>query len=375
METQNEIFKKYYYSDDNILSNNDLWKNRILKDPNFNSKTKKKDFDDWLAKQETHQIEKTIHKPVSNLTHPIIAQVDTYQSDLMYYDSLAGVNKGFSAIINFIEITTRKAFSYPLKSKTADEVMIAFLDFFSKVKIIRCLEIDAGSEYSKVIKYCNENEIQTIIYNNDKNSMSIAERFNRSLRNFIKKVCKDRIWINKLPIILKAYNEKEHSSTGYSPDYLSEHPKIQDDIRGLSVQQQVDAKKELHKFKIGDVVKVYEKRTIFGKGSGSFSATNHTITAINGNSIFLDHNPTKKYRYYSVKKVGHSDPDPRVVKNDEADIEELNYHVARTLKKDLAPELTVKQFNKKLQEQVNDDTLGTGKRSKKQAKITNISYV
>ena len=42
METQNEIFKKYYYSDDNILSNNDLWKNRISKDPDLNKKTKKK---------------------------------------------------------------------------------------------------------------------------------------------------------------------------------------------------------------------------------------------------------------------------------------------------------------------------------------------
>ena len=261
-----EIFKKYYYSDENILSNNELWKNKIIKDTDYDAKKiKKKDFDDWLKKQETHQIETTIHKPLSNLTHPIIAQIDTYQSDLMFYDSLAGVNKGYSAIINFVEITTRKAFSYPLKSKTADEVMVAFMDFFKKVKILRCLEIDKGSEYSRVIKFCNENDIQIIIYNNDKNSMSIAERFNRSLRNFIKKVCKDRIWINKLQIILKAYNEKEHSSTGFTPDFLSEHPEKQEEIRGLSVQQQVDSKRELHKFKPGDQVRVYEKRKIIWK--------------------------------------------------------------------------------------------------------------
>ena len=361
-----EIFKKYYYSDENILSNNELWKNKIIKDTDYDAKKiKKKDFDDWLKKQETHQIETTIHKPLSNLTHPIIAQIDTYQSDVMFYDSLAGVNKGYSAIINFVEITTRKAFSYPLKSKSADEVMIAFMDFLKKVKILRCSKIDKGSEYSRVIKFCNENDIQIIIYNNDKNSMAVAERFNRSLRNFIKKVCKDRIWINKLQIILKAYNEKEHSSTGFTPDFLSEHPKKQEEIRGLSVQRQVDAKKELNKFKIGDSVKVYEKRSTFGKGTGNFSSTNHIITAINGNSIFLDHNPTKKYRYYLVKKIGYSEPDPRIVKNDEADIEELNYKVARKLKKELAPELNVKQFNKKLQEQVHDESEGRGKREKK----------
>ena len=36
------IFKKYYYADDNILSNNELWKNKIQKDPEFIQKTKKK---------------------------------------------------------------------------------------------------------------------------------------------------------------------------------------------------------------------------------------------------------------------------------------------------------------------------------------------
>ena len=39
------IFKKYYYADDNILSNNELWKNKIQKDSNFDPNTKKKDFE------------------------------------------------------------------------------------------------------------------------------------------------------------------------------------------------------------------------------------------------------------------------------------------------------------------------------------------
>ena len=39
------IFKKYYYADTNILSNNDLWKNKIQKDRSrFYSKNQKKGF-------------------------------------------------------------------------------------------------------------------------------------------------------------------------------------------------------------------------------------------------------------------------------------------------------------------------------------------
>ena len=297
--------------------------------------------------------------------HPIVAGPNTYQSDLMFHDSLAGVNNGYSAIINFIEITTRKAYSYPLKSKSASEVFIAFSDFLSQIIELKCLEIDKGSEYSRVIKYCEDNGIKVIIYNNDKNSMSIAERFNRSLRTFIKKVCKDRIWYKKLSIILKAYNEKTHSSTNYSPDYLSEHPDIQEVIRSSYIQQIVEAKQELNKFKVGDQVRVYEKKKMFGKGGGGFSYETHTITAMNGNSIFLNHNPEKKYRYYNVMKVGHVEADPRIVKNDEADVEEANYKVARKLKKELGPELSVKEFKKKLEEKVNDDTEVRGKRDRK----------
>ena len=372
MET---IFKKYYYADDNILSNNELWKNKIQRDAEYNPKIKKKDFEDWLGRQETHQTEKTIHAPSKQMFHPIVAGPDTYQSDLMFYDSIAGVNNGYSAIINFIEITTRKVYSYPLKSKSSTEVFIAFSDFLKNTSGLNCLEIDKGSEYAKVIKYCEENEIKVIIYNNDKNSMSIAERFNRSLRNFIKKVCKDRIWIKKLNMIVKAYNDKQHSGTGYSPDFLSDHPKLQEEIRSSYIQQIVDAKQELHKFKVGDRVRVHEKKKLFDKGSGKFSTEIHTISAINGNSIFLDHNPDKKYRYYDMLKVGHVDTDPRTVQSDEADVEERNYQVARKLAKELSSgNQTVKAFNIDLQSKVNDDSVGRGKRTPVQTKLTNISY-
>ena len=78
----------------------------------------------------------------------------------------------------------------------------------------------------------------------------------------------------------------------------------------------------------------------------------------------MDHNPEKKYIFYNVLKIGHVDIDPRIIKNDDADIEETNYKVARKLKKELAPELSVKEFNKNLQEQVHNKSEGRGKRGK-----------
>ena len=193
-----------------------------------------------------------------------------------------------------------------------------------------------------------------LIYNGDSLSMSIVERFNRTLRNFIKKVCKDKVWYLKLQKIVDQYNDKVHSSTDYTPNYLSLHPKLQEKITDEIIWDSVPAKLELKKFKVGDQVRVYKKKKLFDKGSGSYSTDKHTITAIMGNSIYLDDNATKKYRFRDITKVGHIEIPKKEVENNEAEMIAKNYKTARKLHKDLGITGTkVKDTNTMLQENLN----------------------
>ncbi len=64
---------------------------------------------------------------------------------------------------------------------------------------------------------------------------------------------------------------------------------------------------EVNKFLIGDKVRLYKKKTIFGKGKGEFSKTIHSITDIHKNSIFVDDDKPDKYRYYNILKIGEVD--------------------------------------------------------------------
>lgn len=348
--SQSELFKKYYYSDSNIYSNNELWK-QIQKDDKFDSSIKRKDYDNWLAKQEDEQVQKVIYKPNKSLMHPIIAPPQSYQSDLMFLKDLHTLNDGYDAIINFIEMTTKKVYSYPLKSKSANAIMDVFKIFYGSIDgKLEVLEIDKGTEYNQVKKFCDDNEIRCIVYNNDKNSMSIAERFNRTLRNYIKKVCKNGKWKDKLNTIIIAYNSKIHSSSGFSPDYLTDHPKQQNIIRERLIGLAIDAKLELKKIKIGDKVRVYHKRSLFGKGNGQYSNTVHTITDIINNSLFLDNNDTKKYRYYNVIKVGDVEISPSKEVDEAVKIAKSNYKVAHKLAKELKERVPVKEADKILQE-------------------------
>ena len=110
------LFKKYYYDELNIYNNDQLWK-KILKDVDYNKTYTRSQFNSWLKKQEEEQTKKTTYKPPKALMHPIIAPPFSYQSDLMFLNDLHKLNNGYSCIINFVEMTTRKAYSYPLKNK------------------------------------------------------------------------------------------------------------------------------------------------------------------------------------------------------------------------------------------------------------------
>lgn len=364
-----KLFNELYYSDNNILNNNDLWK-QIKKDERFDNKLTRKDFDNWLKKQEQEQIKTIKYKPVKTMTHPIIAKPNSYQVDLMFLKELYSLNNGHDAIINFIEVTNKKAFSYPLKSKTKSEVLDAFNMFYKEIDgKIEFLEIDKGTEFSDVIKFCKSNNITVIVYNNDKNSMSIVERFNRTLRGYIDKKMKNGVWINKLNIIVNAYNNKIHSSTGYSPNDLYKNPKLQDDYRDEQFSKAIIPRMELNKFHIGDKIRVYKKKTLFGKGLGEYSKSIHTITDIRRNSIYLD-NKDEKYRYYNVLKVDGQ------VENNNDDNDDIpitmakqNYKTALKLAKEQTNRINVKELDQKLQNNLIDDTMGRGKRIKKQTSL------
>ena len=95
--------------------------------------------------------------------------------------------------------------------------------------------------------------------------MSIAERFNRSLRNFIFKVYKNKVWYKKLDDISEAYNERRHSSTGYTTDYLSTM-KYKTKLE-LNLYNKQLMKNELNKFKVGDTEVCLRLETVILRNS------------------------------------------------------------------------------------------------------------
>lgn len=331
-----ELFNRIYYKPDSILNVNQKW-DAIKADPEYKKEITRKSFNEWIAKQEQEQINKTKHKTKQSFTHPIIAGPNAYQCDIVFFDKYMTINNNYNCILCFVEITTKYAYAYPLKSKEADEVFAAFQLFLKAIPKLRQIEIDGGNEFNKIITYCEQKNILTLIYNGDKNSMAIVERFNRTLRNHIKKVCKNHKWIDKLNSIVQQYNTVIHSSTEHTPEEMKNNANLAKEYRQQLIWDSIPAKLELKKIKIGDRVRAYEKAKTFGKGSGKYSDNLKTVTAIEGNTIYLDHG-TKRYRYYDLNKIGHVQNSTTAEDKESiaaANKEIKKYTVARKLHKEL----------------------------------------
>lgn len=331
-----ELFNKIYYKPDTILNTKQKW-DAIKADPAYKKEMTKKLYNEWVDKQEQEQINKTKHKTKQIFTHPIIAGPNAYQCDIVFFDKYMTINKNYNCILCFVEITTKYAYAYPLKSKEAEEVFTAFNLFLKDAKKLKQIELDGGNEFNKIIKYCEDKNILTLIYNGDKNSMAIVERFNRTLRNHIKKVSKGHVWIDKLNSIVKQYNTVIHASTGHTPEEMKNNDKLATEYRQQLIWDGVPAKLEMNKMKVGDKVRAYEKVGTFGKGSGKYSDDIKTITSIEGNTIYLD-NSKKKFRYYDLKTIKHAENTK--TEQDKQDIAAAEkaakqYKVARKLHKEL----------------------------------------
>jgi IS30 family transposase len=107
---------------------------------------------------------------------PIVASgPDQYQCDLTFFDQHKRHNNGFGIIIVFVEITTRKAYCYPLKNKISASICEAYKLFLNDVNNkVHNITTDNGSEFiSKEFKKIDE--ANKIIHNymdaGDKTSM------------------------------------------------------------------------------------------------------------------------------------------------------------------------------------------------------------
>jgi hypothetical protein len=137
-----------------------------------------KQVKEWLARQEHQQVFSRKKK----LFNAIIGGPKDYQMDIMFFLQYKKQNDGYDAIVNFINITSRKAYSYAIKRKKQGEINRVFDLFYDEVdyKVVNITSDNEASFKSCIKRYPAITHHQ--VNPNDKTKTGIVERFNRTLR-------------------------------------------------------------------------------------------------------------------------------------------------------------------------------------------------
>ena len=175
-------------------------------------------------------------------------------------------NRGYRYVLVIIENFSKFRWMVHLKNKNAQTIKDSFENILinSKRKP-NLIESDRGKDFYNNIfhDFLNKNNIKLYSRNTSYGAV-FAERFNRTIRDLLKKIVfeqGDAKWIDILPTKTKQYNNGIHSSTMLTP--IESSLKKND---GFVYKNLLDERKKIKpKFEIGDLIRTADLKKTFSK--------------------------------------------------------------------------------------------------------------
>ena len=171
------------------------------------------------------------------------------------------INKSYKYIFTNIDVFSKIAYAYPIKSKKIQDIKACFQKIFKNNKPKFIWSNKEPSFFSKEMQQFFKDNNVKIYHTNSHLKAAIIERFNRPLRELMMKEFvknNNTVWYNILPKLIKIYNNRYHSTIKMEPiqvnknneKYIKENIYTYDKITKIS------------RFKIGDLVRISLKRTV-----------------------------------------------------------------------------------------------------------------
>lgn len=223
--------------------------------------------------------------------NPVLASgpEELIQADLIDMQSLSKDNNGYKYILTLIDVFTKKAFAYPLKSKAASEVVKSLTHMFTHHFVPSHFNTDAGTEFTNkpVQDLLKEHHINYYIARNEVIKCAVIERFQRTLQSKLYKYftgTSNNRYIDVLDQFVDGYNNTVHRSIGMTPNSVTatnaKHV-FQKLYGAKNMREFVKRNKKQPFLSIGDVVRVARRKQTFRKGYvPTFSDELYLVTGI-----------------------------------------------------------------------------------------------
>ena len=200
----------------------------------------------------------------------IVNHIDEIHScDLVDMQKYSKVNRGYKHIFTNIDIFSKYAWSFSLKTKTIKDIKPCFEKILKQRKPKYIWSVQESSFFSKeMLKFFEDNNVK-IYYTYLNLKAVVIERFNRSLRELMMKEFvknNNTVWYNILQKLINFYNNRYHNTIKDKPININKSNEKY--IKGTIYTYNVTNKKP--KYKINDLVRIsFKRRQLFDKPTGN----------------------------------------------------------------------------------------------------------
>lgn len=199
---------------------------------------------------------------------------ELFQADLIAFTNPEYIkaNDGYKYLFTVIDVFTKFAWVYPLKSKDCETTKKCFEDILSKCgELPEKLQTDRGSEFicAKFKNFLKSKNIHHYVSYSDR-KCPVVERFNLTIQQILYKILDKNEsfrWIDYIDQAMKIYNSRKHTTIKLSPTE-AEKRKNETIVRKAFIKRYYKAglKPPKPKYKIGDTVRIWKFKRVFDRG-------------------------------------------------------------------------------------------------------------
>lgn len=192
-----------------------------------------------------------------------------FQADLVDYSKFADHNRGYKYMLMIMDLFTRQAWAFPLKTKTGQEVASIFRPFFQAHRTER-LQVDEGKEFynQNVKRVLQDYGIELFsIYSPTK--AAHVERLNRTIKGILEKIftaTNSKTWIDVIDDVMQLYNNRKHRSLGMAPNEVPMREQEAFDNQYADFKPGLEKKKQKKTLPMGTRVRLSKRKGTFGRG-------------------------------------------------------------------------------------------------------------
>ena len=239
-----------------------------------NLKLTKEDINKNLKNSDIYTRYKQYKKPRKYSPIYVYRRRELFQADLIAFTNPEYIkaNDGYKYLFTVIDVFTKFAWTYPLKSKDCETTKKCFEDILSKCgKHPEKLQTDRGTEFvcAKFKNFLKSKNIHHYVSYSDR-KCPVIERFNLTIQQILYKILDKNEsfrWIDYIDQAMKIYNSRKHTTIKLSP---TEAEKIKNEtiVRKTFIKRYNKAglKPPKPKYKIGDTVRIWKFKRVFDRG-------------------------------------------------------------------------------------------------------------